>query len=301
MITQITSNLSNGHQFQWIDIGDPTPEDLEKISLEFDIHQISLQDGLEPYHLPKYERHEDYIFIILRAIDQTRPADTSDVNELTRKVAIFLGKEFLITMHRSDIPFIQSLRTKWAKRLPDYRGDPKLHICLDILSHGFNSYDPPIDESLELLNSFEQDSGDHLKKVYKMRKQASTIKRLLRLSHDICVKLNSDCDHHTRIYVHDLKDDLENTIFFSDDLNESINHFINLQLSLQSQRTNETMRIMAIFSAFFMPITFIVGLYGMNFKFMPELEWQHGYLFSLILMLASSIVIFIWFKKKKWL
>ncbi len=301
MITQITSNLSNGHQFQWIDIGDPTTDDLKKISVEFDIHEISLQDSLEPYHLPKYERQEDYVFIILRAVDSGRPPDSSDINELTRKVAIFLGKKFLITIHSSDIPFIKVLREKWAKRLPDYRGDPKLHLCLDILSRGFNSYDPPIDEALALLNSFEQESGVHLKKVYQLRKQASTFKRLLRLSHDLCVKLNSDCDQHSRIYVQDLKEDLENTIFFSEDLNEGIHHFINLQLSLQSQKTNETMRIMAIFSAFFMPITFIVGLYGMNFKFMPEIEWEHGYLFSIMLMLSTSIAIFIWFKKKKWL
>ncbi len=301
MITQITSNLSNGHQFQWIDIGDPTPENLEKISVEFDIHRISLQDSLEPYHLPKYERQDDYVFIILRAVDPSRPPDSCDVNEFTRKVAIFLGKEFLITIHRSDIPFMRALREKWSKRLPEYRGDPKLHLCLDILSQGFNSFDPPIDSAIELLNSFEQGSKVHLEKVYQLRKQASAIKRLLRLSHDICVKLNSDCDQQSRIYVQDLKEDLENTIFFSEDLSESIHHFINLQLSLQSQRTNETMRIMAIFSAFFMPITFIVGLYGMNFKFMPELEWEHGYSFSLLLMLSSSIAIFIWFKKKKWL
>jgi magnesium transporter len=301
MITQITSNLSNGHQFQWIDIGDPTPEDLKKLSIEFDIHETSLQDSLEPYHLPKYERHEDYVFIILRAVDPSRPADSSDINELTRKVAIFLGKEFLITVHRTDIQFIKSLREKWAKRLPTYRGDPKLHLCLDILSQGFNSFDPPIDEALGLLNSFEQESGVHLEKVYSLRKQSSTFKRLLRLSHDICVKLNADCDQQSRIYVQDLKEDLENTLFFSEDLNESIHHFINLQLSLQSQKTNETMRVMAIFSAFFMPITFIVGLYGMNFKFMPEIDWEYGYLFSLGLMLTSSSAIYFWFKKKKWL
>jgi len=301
MITQITSNLSNGHQFQWIDIGDPTAENLEKLSVEFDIHQTSLEDSLEPYHLPKYERQDDYIFIILRTVDPNRPPESSDVNELTRKVAIFLGKEFLITIHRSDIPFIKTLRDKWSKKLPEYRGDPKLHLCLDILSHGYNSFDPPIDEAMGLLNTFEQESSLHLEKVYKLRKQISTIKRLLRLSHDVCVKLNADCDQQSRVYVQDLKEDLENTIFFSEDLNESIHHFINLQLSLQSQKTNDTMRVMAIFSAFFMPITFIVGLYGMNFKFMPELEWEHGYSFSLFLMLCSSAAIFIWFKKKKWL
>ncbi len=301
MITQITSIPSNQNQFKWIDIGDPTPENLENISNEFGIHPLSLQDSLEPYHLPKYERNEEYVFIILRSVDPNRSKDTSDINELTRKVAIFLGKDFIITTHHSDVTFIKNLREKWTKKLSTYVGDPKLHLCLDILNQGFNSFDQPIDESLALLNGFEQESIIHLKKVYTLRKQSSTFKRLLRLSHDICVKLNADSDPSSRIYVQDLKDDLENTIFFSEDLNENIHNFINLQLSLQSQKTNETMRVMAIFSAFFMPITFIVGLYGMNFKHMPELEWQYGYLFSLILMFCSSLAIYIWFKNKKWL
>jgi magnesium transporter len=121
------------------------------------------------------------------------------------------------------------------------------------------------------------------------------------LSHEICVKFIADAPTDSRHLIQNLKEDLENTIFFAEDLNEGIHHYLNLHLSIQSQRTNETMRIMAIFSAFFMPITFIVGLYGMNFKNMPELEWQFGYPLSLLLMLASTVAIFIWFKKNKWL
>ena len=212
-----------------------------------------------------------------------------------------MGEQFLITLHRSPLSFIQALQEKWAKRLPHYTGTPHLHLCLDILSQGLNTFDPPIDEALALLNTLEQESGTHLEQAYQLRKQASAIKRLLRLSHDLCTKLNADSDPTSRIYVQDVKEDLENSLFFAEDLTESIHHFINLQLSLQAQKTNETMRVIAVFSAFFMPITFIVGLYGMNFRIMPEIEWTYGYPFALGLMLACSIAIFLWFKRKKWL
>lgn len=301
MITQITSNPSNRHPFKWIDLVDPSAGEIAQISEEFGIHRISLNDCLEPYHLPKYEQHEDYVFIILRAVDPDRHPDVTDVNQLTRKVAVFLGKNFLLTIHRKDLPFMKSLREKWGKRLSAYSGDPRLHLCLDILNTGFNTFDPPIDAALTLLSTFEQEDTAHLGKVYLLRKQASTYKRLLRLSHDICVKLNADSDQKSRIYVQDLREDLENSLFFAEDLNESIHHFLNLQLSLQAQKTNETMRVMAIFSAFFMPITFLAGVYGMNFKYMPELEWTHGYSFSILLMILCSAIIFIWFKRKKWL
>jgi len=76
---------------------------------------------------------------------------------------------------------------------------------------------------------------------------------------------------------------------------------LNVYFSASSQRTNDTMRILTIFSVFFMPLTFIVGIYGMNFKFMPELEWKKGYPAVMILMGIITLLIYIWFKRKKWL
>lgn len=150
MITTLTTGPNTEYPFRWIDLSEPTPEELQKLSHEFGIHETSLQDSLEPYHLPKYERHDHYTFIILRSIDPLRPSASSDINELTRKTAVFMGEQFLITLHRSPLSFIQALQEKWAKRLPHYTGTPHLHLCLDILSQGLNTFDPPIDEALEV-------------------------------------------------------------------------------------------------------------------------------------------------------
>jgi magnesium transporter len=87
----------------------------------------------------------------------------------------------------------------------------------------------------------------------------------------------------------------------TDDLNENIGHLLNLYISLASQKTNDVMRILTVFSAFFLPLTFIVGVYGMNFQHMPELSAQWGYPGVIIFMILVTILIFQWFKRKKWL
>ena len=118
MITRITSNHSKGDQFQWVVVTEPTIDILKNITTEFNLHRLSVQDCLEPYHLPKFERHDEYSFIIIRVIDTERKVNSSDINQLTRKIAVFLGKNFLITINRVDLPFMKELREKWAKRIP---------------------------------------------------------------------------------------------------------------------------------------------------------------------------------------
>lgn len=301
MITQVTLNHSDGSKVKWVDLHDPSPSHLKPLATEFGIHESSLEDCMEPYHLPKYEKHPDYTFIMIRVIDPDRKNQTSDVTQLTRKVAIFIGSNFIITIHRAKFDFLDSLKSAYESEGFQFKIDPKIQVCTEILNHGLNTFDPVIDESIAYINSLEQENKINLKKIFKLRAQASSIKRLLRLSHDVCVKFSYHLDGTAKSMAQDLRDDVENSLFFAEDLNENILHYINLQLSIQSQRTNETMRIMAIFSAFFMPITFIVGLYGMNFKSMPELDWTFGYPFSLLLMATSTIGVFIWFKRNKWL
>ena len=86
-----------------------------------------------------------------------------------------------------------------------------------------------------------------------------------------------------------------------DQINEQINNLLSLYLSISAQRTNEVIRVLTIFSVFFMPLTFIVGIYGMNFKVMPEIDWQYGYAYAIVLMVAVTIAIYSWFKRKGWL
>jgi len=98
---------------------------------------------------------------------------------------------------------------------------------------------------------------------------------------------------------HDIKDTLVNPILLYDEVNEDANNLLNTYHSVTARKSNDTMKLLTVFSAFFLPLTFIAGIYGMNFDFMPELHWKRGYLFSLGLMAIISAIIYVWFKRKK--
>jgi magnesium transporter len=109
--------------------------------------------------------------------------------------------------------------------------------------------------------------------------------------------ISSDFD---RILFEDLKETLHHLVFFSDELLEDTTNLLSLQISLASQKTNEVMRVLTLFSVFFMPLTFIVGVYGMNFHNLPELDWKYGYYLVWFLMFGISVGIWFWFRKKGW-
>ena len=103
----------------------------------------------------------------------------------------------------------------------------------------------------------------------------------------------------TEAQLQDLKESVSSLILQFEDFLDEANSLLNIYLSSNSQKTNEVMKLLTVFSAFFLPLTFLVGVYGMNFKFMPELNWEYGYYLTWGVMLSISIAIFIWFKVRK--
>ena len=101
--------------------------------------------------------------------------------------------------------------------------------------------------------------------------------------------------------IQDIRDNHKKLILFYDQLNEDAQNLLSTYMSYNGQKTNEVMKVLTLFSAYFLPLTFIVGVYGMNFKYMPELSWEYGYPITIGLMLLVFIFIYLWFRKRKWL
>jgi magnesium transporter len=138
-----------------------------------------------------------------------------------------------------------------------------------------------------------------LKNLYRIKRKVSVNRRILTLTKDIINKL--EVENRKNAMFREMSDTYVQQDTIYDQLNDDINNVLQLYLSISSQKTNEVIRVLTIFSVFFMPLTFIVGIYGMNFHYMPELEWKFGYLFSILIMIAVTVIIYLWFKKKDWL
>lgn len=292
--------------FHWLDIVDPSQQELEEVAKRYGLHPTSVQDCLEPEHLPKFEKIEGLTFIILRAFDEVCNPQADTVQELTRKVAIFYTPTFLITVHRKDQPFFETLRNKWSSKILAMT-NPAPYVVSDLIQGVFNSYEKPIDTDLNQLEQLEMrvfgaqgTTPFQVEQGYYLKRRASVFKRILRMSMDLLPKISGLFDSNTPLFQ-DIRDGAESLYFFSDELMESTNSLLNLHLSLASHKINEVIRVLTIFSVFILPLNVITGVYGMNFEWMPELKWPWGYPLVILTMIATTLAIFAWFKRKGWL
>jgi magnesium transporter len=298
MIEQICQINEN---FTWFDVTDPTPSEIENLIKNHNIPSKLIEDCLDPEHLPKYEKNENIHFLIIRVPEtfdlKNKKAD--NIQKISRKMVIFFADNILITIHRRPMEMLAPIIEKWTKNTT-FINSPDSHLLYDILNCAFIHFNQPIQQIIDRLALLESklfSTQILLEDIYILKRRAFVYKRLCRMSLDVVQKLQPIFKKQT--YHQDLKETLDDLYFYAEDIFENTNGLINIHLSLESQKTNDVMRMLTVISMFFMPLTFIVGIYGMNFKIMPELEWEHGYLFSWVIMILTTLVIYIWFKKKK--
>lgn len=286
----------------WIDIVNPTEDELIELSNKYDIHQNYIQDCLKPDHLPKYEELDTVKFIVSRIYDIKQSADADTIQEVSRKISIFITKNTLITIHRTEQSILTDIKHNYVDNL---KCTDINHLLLIILNKVLISFEAPAYKLNDEIDFYENKIflknklPNLLKNLYRIKRKTSVNRRILTLTKDIINKLEPD--YKKNPLYRELQDTFVHQDTIYDQLNEDINNILQLYLSISSQKTNEVIRVLTIFSVFFMPLTFIVGVYGMNFKFMPELEWKYGYYLSLVTMLVVTYIIYLWFKRKDWM
>lgn len=292
-------------RFRWIDVVNPSREELEALAQEHGLHATTVHDCLEPAHLPKYERLGDKTFLIVRAYDERATSHCDTLQQLTRKVALFYGEELLLTIHRVEQRFLEELKASLPERLKEPHSLAE-RVVIAVLDGVLDSYWPPLDDAERNVALFEQrlfqgaEVSALIREVYQLKRKVTALRWMGRHTLDLIQKLKASSEA-LQPRVTDLKENAEGLYFATDELLEDVNNLLHLQLSLASHQTSEVMRVLTIFSVFFMPLTFIVGIYGMNFEFMPELKMRLGYPATLLAMLIVSGAIYVWFKRRGWL
>jgi magnesium transporter len=280
--------------YVWIDILNPHKEQLEEIALEHKLDFYQILDSLEHGHLPKFEKNDDYNFMILRAFTGKKNEHRSTVSELSNKIAFFYNHEKIITIHREKFTFLENIPND-IKSLNLFI----IHIINEMVSTFIEPsewHSSRIDE-IEKVIFLKDMSRISLEELYFQKSQTRIIKKLLQITQDIVSKIAVDSDSIAALQ--DVKDKIVRLILIYDEAVEDANNLMSTYLAITAVKSNDVMKLLTIFSAFFLPLTFIAGIYGMNFRFMPELKWHYGYLWSLLLMAAISLVIYFWFRKKK--
>jgi magnesium transporter len=298
-------------RFIWVDVVNPTPVELADVARRYNLHPTSVEDSLEPEHLPKYERIGSTTFIIVRAIDNAAAGDCSTLHEMTRKVAIFYSNDFLITIHRTEQPFLTEIIEQYRTIAPpdgveERRKGFLPRLLIEIINGAIATYQKPLEEAETAIDMFEATVfGEHeftglLRRIYLVKRRVTLMRRMLSHTLDAVKKLVPGSETTVPLYQ-DLRESVESMHFYADELLEDVNNLLSMQLALASHRTNEVVRVLTVFSVFFLPLTFIVGIYGMNFQYMPELREHWGYPAVMAGMGFVTLVIYLWFRRRGWL
>jgi magnesium transporter len=288
--------------FNWIDVSNPTAAELQELSAEFGLNQYTLADCLEPDHLPKAEDLGNVKFLITRKIlDEVLGQKLHTVQQLSTKVAIFFNEDFIITVHRLPQAFIEALQASFEQKLA-YKNPSQL--AAKILLQVLQSYNKPALQLAAELDKYEtavflrNTQPNILSELYYLKRKINIIIKLLILTEDITHVLNAYKAHN--LALQDAKDLHTKLLSLFNQLHDDVGNLQQIYLSIAAQKTNEVVKVLTVFSVFFLPLTFIVGIYGMNFKFMPELESVWGYPIVLASMVLVTALIYWWFKRKKW-
>jgi len=289
-------------QYEWLDITDPEKQELHDVAARFQLHPKSVEDSLETDHLPKFEHLKSYLFVILRYCTPSESEDADSMKELTNRVAIFIADQLIITIHRHEWNEINRIDEELVnKGLLETPTD----VLNELTKRALATFSDPAQQLITGIEHFEKllfirKNGKPLQKgLYYLKRKADVLRRVLLLSHDVIDHI--DPAEQSNAITRDIRDLYIKQQSLLDSLSENCNHLITIYFNISSQRTNETIRVLTIFSVFFMPLTFIVGIYGMNFDFMPELRVKYGYPAVMILMLLVVLIIYFWFRRKNWL
>ena len=280
--------------FKWVDVENPENKDLAQITTAHNLNYYLVKDSLELGHLPKYEQTPNATFFIFRAYTSDVNLKIDAVGEMSNKIAFFVFEDKILTIHRANFDFLK-LQEDAHIKLGDF--------FLKIVSLMIDSYNKPTNDLAEKIEDIEKTiflkdpRNILLEELYYIKSQSRILKKILQITQNVVDQVSEK--YSTSYLYQDIRDSLLRLLTSNEESVENSNQLMTTYLSISNQKNNEVVRLLTIFSAFFLPLTFIAGVYGMNFKFMPEINWQVGYYYSLCLMLIVVIVIYFWFRRKK--
>ncbi len=308
----------NAKEIIWIDIHNPTKEELELVLQKvFSFHALAIEDvkpkerepNAETLHHPKIDDYGKYLFIIFHGIVENHAEKGSNNFFHTFQLSAFLGKNFLITIHYHPVTIIEELFHKcelnnlFLQRGPDYL----MHIVLDGMVDYYSPVLDRIDENIDVLEDeiFSTPTNRTLSKIITAKRKISKLYRITASQREILLRLSRGefplISQQESFYYRNVYDHLVRIAELSESYRDSMSTILEAYLSIVSNRLNEVMKFLTIMGTIILPLTLVTGIYGMNFEFMPELHWRYGYVAVWFVMGIISVSLLLFFKKRKWM
>lgn len=284
----------------WVDITEEGPEDLDLLETHFKFHHLAIEDCIHSNQRPKVDFYDGYNFFVLNSLD---------LSSLTASdLELFVGENYVVTFHKIELCEINSVFERVSSS-EIARAEGHLYATYLIFDKVVDQYFPAVYKIEDALGNIvirdrENVGHDIINRVFDLREDLIKLRRTVNSKKELLYRiLNSEHLQKFRngkryfndIYDHLLKlsDIVESNRELTADMRDSY-------LSINSHRMNKIMTVLTIITSIFIPLTFIVGVYGMNFEHMPELKWKNGYFLTWGIMLVIGVSMFVWFKVKGW-
>lgn len=289
----------------WADVNDPTSQDFIELAEEFNFHPLSIEDCQQTHQRPKVEEYPGYYFIVLYEGELAGPHDHLELRELN----IFLGSNYLVTVHSRPIRAIGTasrLWREWTDRA-EHGAGMLAYLLMDAI---VDDYMPLLDILSERMDDLEDQifgefSPESIEEIFRIKKQLLFLRRAITPLRDVFNSLlrreQPIFARETYVYFQDVFDHIIRVADTIDTLRDMLGSTMDAYLSVQGNRMNVIMKRLTSIAAILMSVTLIAGIYGMNFPNMPEIGWKYGYVIALISMVVVGFSLYFYFKKRKWL
>lgn len=295
--------IYRNEHWEWIDVEAPTQEDLNFLHERYNINTLLLEDTIDPNHLPKFEQDNGVKFFLMRENTELERTNLNTISDISTKLGIFLFQNMIITVHRMKNRSIYEFKKEIV--LPEHESITTDRIALKLALKVMKSFDEESQNLMETMDNIENEiflkttnNSNQIRRLYKLKRKSGLNARILNISADWIDKFKtlklSDAE------ISDLKDKHKDVIADFEHLNAQVTNLISMFLAMSDQKANQVMKVLAIYSMYFFPITFIAGIYGMNFENMPELHQPFGYFLTLGLMGFITLLTFIYVRRKRW-
>jgi magnesium transporter len=278
---------------------------VERLGECFGIHPLVIEDIVHTGQRPKVEDHGEYIYLVVRMLRRDERGEL-----VSEQVSLLLGPHWVLSFQEEpgDVfePVRNRIRTgsgRVRKSGPDYLAYALLDAVVD---HYFAVFEP----YAERIEAVEQQLSRNpdpklLESIHRIKRELIGVRRAvwpLREALSGLVRAESALIHkQTGVFLRDVYDHTVQVIDTVESFRDTVSGLLDLYMSSVSNRMNEVMKVLTIIATIFIPLTFIAGIYGMNFRYIPELGWRWGYFGALGLMAAVAVVMVIYFKRKRWL
>ena len=301
---EISSYCSDQHSIIWVDVADPTSEDFDELAKEFGFHPLSIEDCRNEHQRPKVEEFQGYYFIVLYEAEMIMGRHLE-----LRELNIFLGKNYLVTVHSQPLRAIETAERLWREWTDlAERGTGLLaYLLIDVI---VDDYMPLLDSLSDRMDELEDQifvdfQPEALEEIFRIKKELLFLRRSVTPLRDVFNTLlrreQPIFSRETHIYFQDVFDHLIRVADTIDTLRDMLSSTMDAFLSVSGNRMNIIMKRLTSISTILMSVTLIAGIYGMNFDFMPELKWRYGYIGAMLSMIVIGLAIYYYFRKIKWL